>query len=468
MACQGASQGQVSLCMIVRDEAELLATCLSSVQGLVDEIILVDTGSTDGTVAIAQGFGAKVYHHAWQEDFAQARNHSLRYAQGAWILVLDADETLTPSFREALGRVVKSPHLAYECTCISLHETGQSAGPILRLFRNIAGTHYELPYHERLILRGDGTVGHDPALEILHTGYLRERFYQKDKRTRGVTIMTQYLATHPQDYFMHLKLAGLLLSTSTDYAQARYHAEQARRLIPAQAPLFHHYESNYIYGMLLLQLGQPWAARPALRQAVALPLDPAFTAGAAQGLTLVDATSWDRFYASAAPPLLEQCFERIVCFLIGRRGALLDVGCGTGIAAYYLAPLLTDYLGVDWSPVALAHLEEQGLPGLLADLEQPLPLTSARWDVILVQQTLMFVADEGTFLAQLTQWLRPTGWLIVSVLTEAGPYSVTARTYTSESLRAVLSTVAPEEQIWLLPIQDGPYMALLAFVQITP
>jgi len=466
MACRGASQGQLSLCMIVRDEAELLPACLSSVQGLVDEIIVVDTGSTDDTVAIAQGLGAQVYHHVWQADFAQARNHSLSYAQGAWIVVLDADETLTPSFQEALGRLETSPHLAYECICISLHEMGQSAGPILRLFRNIAGTHYELPYHERLILMGQGTVGRDPALAILHTGYLRERFHQKDKLRRGVTIMTQYLAAHPQDYFMHLKLAGLLLSASTDYAQARHHAEQARRLIPAQAPLFHHYESNYIYGMLLLQLGQPWAARQALRQALALPLSPEFTAGAAQGLALVDATPWDRFYASAAPPLLEQCLERVACFLIPRGGALLDVGCGTGIAAQYLAPLLTDYLGVDWSPVALAQLAEQGLPGLLADLDQPLPLTPASWDVILVQQTLMFVADDRVFLTQLTHWLRPGGWLMLSVLTEAGPYPVAARTYTSESLRAVLATVAPEEQIWLLNVQDGPYLALLAFVKI--
>jgi tetratricopeptide (TPR) repeat protein len=80
--------------MIVKNEAANLPRCLRSVRSLVDEIIIVDTGSTDGTVAIAESFGARVTPFAWVEDFAAARNESLRLCTGDWVLILDADESV--------------------------------------------------------------------------------------------------------------------------------------------------------------------------------------------------------------------------------------------------------------------------------------------------------------------------------------------------------------------------------------
>ncbi len=84
----------LSLCMIVRNEEKHIKRCLESVQGLADEIIIVDTGSTDNTVSIAKSLGAQVYFHQWENDFSKARNESLRYANGEWILVMDADEVI--------------------------------------------------------------------------------------------------------------------------------------------------------------------------------------------------------------------------------------------------------------------------------------------------------------------------------------------------------------------------------------
>ena len=80
--------------MIVKDEAAMLGPCLESVKELMDEIIIVDTGSTDETVALSEKFGAKVIRHQWQNDFALARNLSLEQATGDWILFLDADERM--------------------------------------------------------------------------------------------------------------------------------------------------------------------------------------------------------------------------------------------------------------------------------------------------------------------------------------------------------------------------------------
>src|SRR5690606_26747672 len=84
----------ISLCMIVKNEESCLESCLESVQGHVDEIIIVDTGSTDRTVEIAESFNARVIYHDWKQDFASARNESIKYATKEYILQLDADEYL--------------------------------------------------------------------------------------------------------------------------------------------------------------------------------------------------------------------------------------------------------------------------------------------------------------------------------------------------------------------------------------
>ena len=89
-------RNEVSLCMIVKNEENYLPNCLNSIKDIVDEIIVVDTGSTDKTVDIAKSFGAKVYYFPWRNNFSEARNESLKYATKDWILILDADDELSP------------------------------------------------------------------------------------------------------------------------------------------------------------------------------------------------------------------------------------------------------------------------------------------------------------------------------------------------------------------------------------
>jgi len=102
---------KLSLCMIVRNEERWLKDCLESVKKFVDELIIVDTGSTDSTVQIAQRFGAKVFDHLWNGDFSEARNQSLSYATGDWILVLDADEKLARRDAERIRHLVADTHV---------------------------------------------------------------------------------------------------------------------------------------------------------------------------------------------------------------------------------------------------------------------------------------------------------------------------------------------------------------------
>ncbi len=92
--CSDNAALRVSLCMIAKDEQEHISGCLESVRGLVDEIIVVDTGSADRTKETARSCGAKVFSFPWTGNFAEARNESLRHATGDWIIFLDADERL--------------------------------------------------------------------------------------------------------------------------------------------------------------------------------------------------------------------------------------------------------------------------------------------------------------------------------------------------------------------------------------
>ena len=93
----------ISACMIVKNAEELLPQCLESVKDVVDEIIVVDTGSTDKSIEIAESYGAKMYHHPWENDFSKHRNQSIGYATGDWILWIDADEAV----KEGCGSMLK-------------------------------------------------------------------------------------------------------------------------------------------------------------------------------------------------------------------------------------------------------------------------------------------------------------------------------------------------------------------------
>jgi len=99
----------ISLAMIVKNEEATLAHCMESVKPLVDEMIVVDTGSTDETISIARNFGARVYHFQWRDDFAAARNESLKHCKCDWALVLDGDEAIDPLDYEKIKNACLHP-----------------------------------------------------------------------------------------------------------------------------------------------------------------------------------------------------------------------------------------------------------------------------------------------------------------------------------------------------------------------
>jgi GT2 family glycosyltransferase/tetratricopeptide (TPR) repeat protein len=100
-------KGTLTVCMIVKNEEHNLSKCLLTLKSLADEIILVDTGSTDRTKTLAEIFGAKVYNFKWENDFSAARNYSLSKATGSWILLIDADEIISPADHEVIRQTIK-------------------------------------------------------------------------------------------------------------------------------------------------------------------------------------------------------------------------------------------------------------------------------------------------------------------------------------------------------------------------
>ena len=159
----------LSLCMIVKNESFFLRDCLRQAADHVDEIIVVDTGSTDSTRDIAREFTNKVFEFEWQDHFADARNYSLEQATGQWVIVLDADEVIAPEHWSEIRQLITSTDKdAFfltqrnyslepmdknwvpipEKTVYTRHYKGYRPNPIARLFRNRTGIHYQGRVHE--------------------------------------------------------------------------------------------------------------------------------------------------------------------------------------------------------------------------------------------------------------------------------------------------------------------------------
>jgi len=102
------AHGSISLCMIMKNEAKRLRRCLISVRGLVDEIIIVDTGSTDNSCSIARSSGCKVVSQTWQQDFSRPRNLSIALAKCDWILIMDPDEVILRKDHQAIRELTRA------------------------------------------------------------------------------------------------------------------------------------------------------------------------------------------------------------------------------------------------------------------------------------------------------------------------------------------------------------------------
>jgi tetratricopeptide (TPR) repeat protein len=211
---------RLSLCMIVKDEEEMLPRCLAAVQPAVDEMIIVDTGSTDRTVEIAASFGATVLHHEWTGSFSDARNVSLDAATGDWIIYLDADEVLVEEdaqrLRALTGRVWREAFALVETNYTGDIEDGTAlTHTAMRMFRNRPEYRFKGRLHEQMAYALPGYLTERieyTQLRIEHYGYLGVVRDAKDKSRRNLDLLLQQVADGREDAFQSFNLGSEYLA----------------------------------------------------------------------------------------------------------------------------------------------------------------------------------------------------------------------------------------------------------------
>ncbi len=187
---------KVSACLITKDEETNIATCLASLAGFADEIVIYDTGSSDATVSIARDLGATVIEGYWDDDFSRARNAALEHCSGEWIAWLDADETLIcediPGLLNLMDRT--DPQMdGFSVPIDNLTGVGVGSGFVhsaCRLFRR-ARCEWTGRLHEQVAGRGDHRGIHQVVLEsarIRHTGYLDDAMRTRNKTERNLRV----------------------------------------------------------------------------------------------------------------------------------------------------------------------------------------------------------------------------------------------------------------------------------------
>jgi glycosyltransferase involved in cell wall biosynthesis len=223
----------VSLCMIVKDEEAMLPRCLAAIAEHVDELIVVDTGSSDRTVEIAESFGARVLHHEWDGDFAAARNVSLDAATSDWLMYLDADEVLVegdgPRLRELLGRTWREGFWLTETNHVGELEDGAAvAHNALRLFRNRPEYRFEGRVHEQFAHRLPSMPERlEPSpVRIDHYGYLGTVRDSKEKSRRNLELLERQIAEGVDTPFLHFNL-GSERAAAGDVAGSLHHLQRA-------------------------------------------------------------------------------------------------------------------------------------------------------------------------------------------------------------------------------------------------
>jgi glycosyltransferase involved in cell wall biosynthesis len=195
---------RIALVMITRNEARCIARCLRSVKPWVDEMIVLDTGSTDQTVALAQAEGAQVHHFTWVNDFAAARNTALALSRADWHLVLDADETLVDGAATLAALRQQAPDFIGRIdVCSSYAATGQQAQASSSWLPRILprGVQYEGRIHEQPVSH---LPRRDMPIKALHDGYMPEQIQAKG--TRNQTLLEAAVQSSPDDPYWRYQL----------------------------------------------------------------------------------------------------------------------------------------------------------------------------------------------------------------------------------------------------------------------
>lgn len=233
----------LSACMIIKNEERHLGRCLSSLAGIADEIIVVDTGSTDNSLAIAESFGARIFEFPWTFDFSAARNFSLSKASKPWVLIIDADEVLDSDSAGSIPSILETDN--FDALLVRVHnylgnpdEPEVMIASSIRIFRSNMSYSYSGTVHEdvtpSIVSLGGRVKSSD--IKIYHYGYLYDTAQGERRFDRNVRLLQSQLEVRPNDG-VSLFYLGTEYFVVGRYQEALAHYELALHHLPAETSL---------------------------------------------------------------------------------------------------------------------------------------------------------------------------------------------------------------------------------------
>ncbi|MBM3496175.1 MAG: glycosyltransferase [Armatimonadetes bacterium] len=318
-----ARRADISLCMIVRDEERVIGECLASAAPFFRETIVVDTGSTDRTPEIVEAAGARLYRMDWPDSFSEARNESLRHAQGRWVFWMDADDTLPWASGEALVEAVLSapPDVIAFVVPVQFVDERSADGRIVgtrvdhvKLFRNMRGAQFEGRIHEQVLgslrrRRPDGRIVRSNAV-VLHSGYDASPEGQAKKRARDFRLLGLDYRDRPKHPFVLFNI-GMTYHYTGDHRRA---IRWLRRCLQVSKPDESHVRKAY--ALLGVSVRETEGAEAALKVfedglgAVGEDAELGFQAAASLvSLATSDASKPDPGLLARARELYERCLK---------------------------------------------------------------------------------------------------------------------------------------------------------------
>ncbi|WP_301170473.1 TPR domain-containing glycosyltransferase [Brevibacillus nitrificans] len=248
---------KISLCMIVKNEEEVLRECLESVKGIVSEIVAVDTGSTDSTIEILKEYGANIKQITWENDFSAARNVSLEEATGTHILVLDADERLLSSRDELVSSIAENPHSPLQVLCKNDLDSEISIHRVIRIFPNDPAFRFQGAIHETIYREEFLDIGVPSTISIWHIGYQKERYDKRSKKEFYLRLYENELQSRGEDGYILYQMAKLLYSTG-EYTESLPYFEKSVRY--GEVHSLYYPVMLVMYGYVLKQLNRSMEA----------------------------------------------------------------------------------------------------------------------------------------------------------------------------------------------------------------
>ncbi len=323
---------EISVALIVRNEERFISQCLQSVRDITNDIVVVDTGSEDATIKLAQSEGARVISRPWPRDFARARNWALEEAKSPWILMIDADEVLLADDKDKLMKAVTEPTAdAYNLRIISLTDRAEDLAEarVTRLFRNSPRVRWEGRVHEQIVpsISRAGMILEPLDVRLMHYGYLNAVMVDRKKLERNLDLLDQSLTEAAQaewKAYLYWQRAQTLIPLER-HDEAIKNIQRAMDLIHPMAPL------QPLFWMTLAKIYIGVRDFRKVHQTVraALILFPDYT----------DLVYWEGlvFVDEGLPEKAEECFKKSIALGTPKNYLQSELGVGTFKALWQLA-----------------------------------------------------------------------------------------------------------------------------------